>query len=220
MDLRFGCEKIGHGLSSQGVSRYWLTGLCSLYVDDRFGPPPEWKLFDTQFLSALERTPLVAHVNAVPEDKWEQTFAGGDRGWASGLLRDSAGVPHTPEFLETLYEAFDTAAREASAMVFYVEPDPEDLSAFDDQDAKVFINLRMTDAQLVDWMNLGRKFLGAFPPPCAITVDDIYFAIDDFASAKTGHPTWERFIEGYAHASSDTYDLRIGANWDDIEFTR
>jgi hypothetical protein len=220
LDLRFGCEKIGHALSSPGGSRYWLTGLCSLHVDDRFGPPPEWNLFDIPFLSAVQKIPLVAHVNVIPDGEWEKRFAVGDRGWPSNWLKDPQGNTLPPDFVQSLYAAFAKAAKDASVMVFYVEPDPEYLSVFDSRDAKVFITLRMTEAQILDWTNLGRKFLGTLPPPCSLTVDDIYFTISDSASALTGHPTWQRFVEGQAYAMSESYELKVAASWDDIEFNR
>jgi hypothetical protein len=219
VDLKFGCEAVGRSADQNGLSPYWLRGLCAPYVEDRWGPPYEWNLFDTKFLFQLERTPLVAHVNVVSEEDWINRFVLEKRPWPKDWIQSSDGIELEPLFVESLQDAYNRAAEKAKAIVYYVEPDPEHLALFDSRDARLWISLRMTNEQIRNWNRLWERFLGKPVPPCALTVSELLFAGNDQASLLAGDPTWVRFVSTHTHVASERYDLRVASTWDEIEFS-
>jgi hypothetical protein len=225
VDLRFGCEQITCIITNDSSvpeaaqpARYALTGLCCFNVDDQFGPPPEWDLFDTPFLWKLQRTPLVARVNALVESDWVKSLTSEDLHWPEDWLKDADGRELDGAMAKTLLAAYGEAVKSASAIIYYSEPDPEYTSKFANQDATVAISLRMCSSQMADWNKFGLKFIGGPVPPCALEIEHINFAPDDAVSRHTGDPTWHRFIEGHTYGMGDRYTLRLASSWDDIAF--
>jgi hypothetical protein len=86
-------------------------------------------------------------------------------------------------------------------------------------DARVFIELRMPSDQLAQWHDIALQFLDKPLPPCAITVSHVLFAATQAASAETGVPTWDAFLEGRLAAHSEGgFSFRISSSWEDLCF--
>jgi hypothetical protein len=229
MEIRFAAERLEFGISRGGYwdsadcepsSPFWLTGFACPYVDDRYSPPPEWKFLNTGQIRAIERRPLEADVKFLSDEAWKRRHIYQD---VSSLDKWPVGEHDAtvdPELVKSILHSNAASATESNATVYYCPPaEPDQYFSLGDRDAALEISLRMSRTGLERWNEFGKQFVGVAIPPCTVTLSEVLFAIDDAASAKTGSPTWARFVEGRMVAPALAgFSLRVSFEYEKLAF--
>jgi hypothetical protein len=206
-------------------SVFRMQGYACPSVDDRYGPPEEWKYLSTDQIWTMERIPLVATVEVQSDAAWHAEVdarIGMDTAEPpKGLGSD--GKPLDADLWGRMVRANSELTRKHNAQVWYWPPETPDefTSRYEARlDAHLQIVLRLSEMGLARWHELCLRFLGSHLVPCTLTLMHLDFAQQDENTARGGLPTWSRFVEGQFPARAFfSFLLRAGTEWDDVKFT-